>query len=79
MSVLSEKAIDELKWLYNHNLTRYYNGCNYIDEHSDTADKYLPNLMEILEDMNALLDEIMKEQEITDDEILNGFSLGGSL
>lgn len=63
------------KELYNHNLERYYKGCNYLMEHSNETEKWLTLLQSILEDMNIYLSEIEKEQEISDDEILNGFKL----
>ena len=34
--------MQKVKELYNKTLQRYYNGCNYISEHIDEADKYLP-------------------------------------
>lgn len=66
-------VLKDLKWNYNKNLTRYYNGCNYLILHNDEIDKWLPSLLEILEDMNILLEEIRKEIEVSDSEILNGF------
>ena len=63
------------KELYNHNLERYYKGCNYLMEHSEETEKWISLLQTILEDMNIYLDEISKIQEISDDEILNGFKL----
>lgn len=63
------------KELYNHNLQRYYNGCNYLMTHDDKTNKWLNLLNSILEDMNIYLKEIEKEQEVTDDEILNGFKI----
>ena len=65
------------KELYNHNLERYYKGCNYIMEKPKETDKWLSLLQSILEDMNIYLIEIEKEQEITNDEILNGFKITG--
>lgn len=65
------------KELYNHSLARYYNGCNYLMTHSNEADKWLNLLNSILEDMNIYLVEIGKMQEITNDEILNGFKITG--
>ena len=41
------------------------------------TDKWLSLLQSILEDMNIYLIEIEKEQEITNDEILNGFKITG--
>ena len=65
----------QLKWEYNHTLNRYYNGCNYIEEHSEEADKYLPVVLELLEKINNLLEQIQKKQLISEAEILGGFEL----
>ena len=32
--------VQALKKEYNHNLNRYYNGCNYLSEHPEDFDKY---------------------------------------
>lgn len=74
-AILNEKAMYELKWNYNYNLNRYYNGCNYIAEHTNEADKYLPELMSIKENIDILLDEIMKHGQVSENEILNGFDI----
>lgn len=79
MSNLNEKAIYQLKWNYNHNLNRFYNGCNYLEEHTEQIDKFLPTLLEIKESLELFLEEIMKEQTVTNDEVLNGFNLGGTI
>lgn len=65
----------QLKWEYNHTLNRYYNGCNYVEEHSEEADKYLPVVLELLEKINNLLEQIQKKQLISEGEILGGFEL----
>lgn len=65
--------VKALKNLYNHSLERYYNGCNYIMEHGEEADKWVNMLMSILEDMNIYLTEIEKSIIVTDEERLNGF------
>ena len=63
------------KELYNHNLARYYKGCNYLIEHPEQTEKWFNLLQSILEDMNIYLEEIAREQELNDDEVLNGFKL----
>lgn len=65
----------QLKWEYNHTLSRYYNGCNYIEEHLEEADKYLPVVLELLGKINNLLEKIQKKQLISEAEILGGFEL----
>lgn len=79
MSVLSKKAIYALKWNYNHNLNRYYNGCNYIEQNREDTNKFLPELLSIQENLEILLNEIMKYEDVTEREILNGFNLEGDL
>lgn len=75
MPILNEKSIYELKWQYNYNLNRYYNGCNYISEHLKEADKYEPELINIIENIDLLLEEITKYKKVTKEEILNGFEI----
>ncbi len=61
--------MQKVKELYNKTLQRYYNGCNYISEHIDEADKYLPKVLELLDTLN----QILKRIPATEEEILNGF------
>lgn len=68
MSVLSE-----LKWNYNYNLNRYYKGCTYCEEHKEEIEKWLPKILEIAENIDLFLAEIQKYQEVSKEEILNGF------
>lgn len=62
----------ELKQKYNKILQRYYNGCNYIEEHTEEADKYLPALQDLLNKINKILEKI---PNATENEILNGFKI----
>lgn len=62
--------MQKLKQLYNETLQRYYNGCNYIEEHIQEADKYLPAVKKLLNNLNAILKKI---PNATEEEILNGF------
>lgn len=59
-----------MKELYNKILQRYYNGCNYIEEHLEEVDKYLPKVLELLDKLNKILEKI---PNATEGEILNGF------
>lgn len=59
-----------MKNTYNKILQRYYNGCNYISEHLEEVEKYLPIVQELLNKLNKILEKI---PEATEEEILNGF------
>ena len=61
--------MQKIKELYNKTLQRYYNGCNYIEEHIEEADKYLSEVMKLLDTLN----QILKKIPATEEEILNGF------
>ena len=61
--------MQKIKELYNTTLQRYYNGCNYIEEHIEEVDKYLPNVMKLLDTLN----QILKRIPATEEEIRNGF------
>lgn len=63
---------EELKQKYNELLQRYYNGCNYIEEHIEEADKYLPAINNLLNGLNKILTKI---PEAAEEEILNGFKI----
>lgn len=64
--------MQRVKELYNEILQRYYNGCNYIEEHIEEADKYLPAVKELLNRLNLLIEKI---GNITEKEILEGFEI----
>lgn len=61
--------MQKLKELYNKTLQRYYNGCNCIEEHIQEVDKYLPEVLKLLDTLN----QILKRIPATEEEILNGF------
>lgn len=75
MPILNKKELYELKWNYNHNLNRYYNGCNYIEQNKQDTDKYLAELLSIKENLEIILTEIMENEKVSEEEILNGFKL----
>lgn len=64
--------MSNLKQLYNKTLQRYYNGCNYIAEHIEEVDKYLPAVKELLNKLNVI---IAKIGNMTEKEILEGFDI----
>ena len=63
--------MQKLKELYNKTLQRYYNGCNYIEEHIEEAEKYLPKVIKLLDTLN----QILKRIPATEEEILSGFKI----
>ena len=67
--------LDKLKQEYNHNLTRLYKGDRYCQDHKDEVDRWLPEILKIQDKINELLEKIMKQQEVSKKEILEGFEL----
>ena len=67
--------LDKLKQEYNHNLTRLYNGDKYCQDHKGEVNRWLPEIQKIIYILGRLLEEIMKQQEVSDKEILEGFEL----
>lgn len=64
--------MNRLKETYNKTLQRYYKGCNYISEHLEEIDKYLPIILELLKKINQIIKEI---GDMTEKEILEGFTI----
>ena len=62
--------MDKLKELYNYHLRRYYTGVNYIEQHLDEVDKYMPAILDLLDRLHWLIQKI---GNMTDEEILGGF------
>lgn len=69
--MMTKEQIIKIEQQYNKTLKRYYNGCNYIEEHIEEADKYLPKVLELLDTLN----QILKRIPATEEEILNGFKI----
>ena len=67
--------LKQLKMDYNYNLNRLYNGCNDLDENPDECNKYLDILMEIKHKVDELIEEIMKYQKVSSEEVLGGFKI----
>lgn len=65
----------ELKKMYNERVKRYYNGCQYIKEHIREADKWLPEVFNILEEMELILEEIQLTECVSNEEIEKGFKI----
>ena len=62
--------MDKLKELYNIYLRRYYIGVNYIEQHLDEVDKYMPAILDLIDRLEFLIQKI---GNMTDEEILGGF------
>lgn len=67
--------LKQIKWEYNNVLNRYYNGCNYLIDNPNEFDKYINIIMELKSKLDELINIIIKRQNITEDEILGGFTL----
>lgn len=65
----------ELKKMYNERIKRYWNGCQYIKRHIREADKWLPEVFNILEEMESILEEIQLTECISKEEIEKGFKI----
>ena len=63
----------EAKKKYNYYLKRYYDGCNYITEYPEQAEKYEKDIIKFLDILNYLLKEKIKK--FTDEEVTNGFKV----
>ena len=66
---------EELKIMYNEKIKRYYNGCQYIKEHIKEVEKWLPEVIKILDEMNLILEEIQLTENVSEEEILKGFKV----
>lgn len=70
---MNTEEIKDLEWHYNQNLQRYYKGCEYYKKQQ--LDRYLEELQTILDNMEALLNEIQKWKTVRKEEILGGFKI----
>lgn len=73
MSLSDETIILQYKENHNFLLKRYLNGCDYLKKKTDQTEKWLPELLNILDNINTNLTELMKLTSITEKEILEGF------
>ena len=62
----------EVKRTYNYYLKRYQDGCNYIEEHPEQAEKYEKQILIFLNVLNAIIAAL---GNMTDDEIREGFKI----
>lgn len=65
--------MEELKKQYNYFLNRYYNGCNYVEEHPDEFKKYIDKIVNFKEKLENILEKIQSKQKVLEEEILGGF------
>lgn len=72
-----EIKVDEyagLKFKYNTTLKRYFAGCNYIMEHEEETDKYLPKVIELQDTLEEIIKKFARDgKPMTEREILMGF------
>lgn len=62
----------EVKKTYNYYLKRYYDGCNYIEQHPEQAEKYEKQIIKFLNVLNAIIAAL---GNMTDKEIREGFKI----
>ena len=62
----------ELKQAYNKVLQRFYNGCNYIEQHPEETEKYYPKVLALKNTIDKILEKLPNS---TEEEILNGFKI----
>lgn len=62
--------MEEYKQNYNYWLKRYYNGIKYLENNPQDFEKYIDNILTIINELNKIITE---HQEITREEILNGY------
>lgn len=72
---LSILEINKLKQDYNYNLNRYYNGCEYCKKEFENWDRYMPEVINILDCMNYILAEIEANEQVSENEKLGGFDI----
>ncbi len=65
--------MEELKREYNHNLQRFYNADKYLRQHPEEVDMLLGEVMKIKNKLENILDEIVKEINVTEEETAYGF------
>lgn len=68
-------TILELKKQYNKNLNRYYNADKYLQKNINEVEYYIDETIKIKENIEMLLNEILKIQEVKTNEILGGFKI----
>lgn len=62
------------KFKYNVTLKRYYAGCNYLIEHPEETEKYLPKIMEFKDDLDEIIKRFARDgRPMKEVEILTGF------
>lgn len=67
----SEELI-AIKKTYNYYLKRYYDGCNYIEQYPEKAEKYEKKIITFLGVVNAIIAAL---GNMTEDEIREGFKI----
>lgn len=70
---MKKEELDKLKLEYNYNLKRFYNGCKYCEEHKDEVDKWLAEILTILNNLEWILIKIQEYEKVDKKTILEGF------
>lgn len=64
--------MEYIKKTYNYYLKRYYDGCNYIEQHPEEAEKYEENIIKFLNVVNSIIAAL---GNMTEEEIREGFKI----
>ena len=64
--------MDYIKKTYNYYLKRYYDGCNYIEQHPEEIEKYENKIIKFLNVLNAIIAAL---GNMTEEEIRGGFKI----
>lgn len=67
--------MEELKKKYNHLLKRFENGCVYLGKHKEEIPKYMPEILNIVNDLGLIIDILAERYNhpMTNSEIERGF------
>lgn len=66
--------LEDLKRMYNFNINRYNNALKTFETASEEdREKWLPEFIKIQDTLSGLLEKILHYQNVTKDEVFNGF------
>lgn len=72
---MNKTDLTELKVQYNKNLKRFYNGCKYCETHTEEIDKWIAEILTILNNIEWILVKIEQYEKVDKKAILEGFKI----